>query len=60
MGGCVVSYAILARNPSNQRLVAIHDGDENVAEFETFGKAVEATEYIPVCRAWPYVIVETP
>lgn len=53
-----MGFVILTRNPSNRKLIAIVDGDEdNVAEFETEEAAIEAAHETTVCKAWGYQVL---
>lgn len=55
-----MGWIIATRNPTNRKLVIIHDGNEpdEIAEFETEGDAHMAAAEIPMCRAWDWTIVE--
>lgn len=57
-----MEYIIVARNPSNRKLIAILDFPgthrECVAEYSSEDAAYEAAKEIPICRAWSYEIVE--
>lgn len=59
-----MSYIIVTRNPRNNRIVVISDGDDNdpdPAVFKTYSEAISAADRVPVIVAgWPYTIVETP
>lgn len=63
MAGIVwaVSYIIVVRNPGANKLLVIEEGETDwppVAEYATREEAEKDTLVIPVCRAWPYEILE--
>lgn len=55
-----MSYIILTRNPSNNKVIVLNDGDERetVSEFKTESEANRVAQLTPVCSAWGYQIVE--
>lgn len=54
-------YIIIARNPSNDKIVAVTDEDsESIAVFDTYDRACDAAQNVTVCQAWPFAVVETP
>jgi hypothetical protein len=56
-------YVILVRNPGNGRVLAVDTGegdDPPILVFETEREAYRAAREVPVCRAWPYVVVRAP
>lgn len=54
----MVSYIIVCRNPSNNKLIVITEDDgETPAEFETEEAAYAAAEGTSVCRSWGAEIV---
>ncbi len=58
-----MSYIILARNPRNDRIIAVTSGDGDdppIAVYETEELAQRDAQNVPICRAWPYSIVEAP
>jgi hypothetical protein len=58
-----VSYVVLVRNPSNGKVLIIREDDESddAALYETEREAERAAlDDIPICRAWPYSVVEAP
>lgn len=58
-----MSCIIIVRNPQNQKLIAIENGEtagagDVLAEWDTEDEAHEAAKTIPVCRAWGYDVLE--
>ena len=61
----MVSYIIVTRNPTSQRLMVIQEGaqfpdgtdDTVIAEFATEDEAYDRAETLPICRAWGAEIV---
>ena len=55
-----MSFVILIRNPSNDRVIAVTTDGDNIATYETEDEAEKEAHRVPVCKAWPYVVVEAP
>jgi hypothetical protein len=57
-----MSYMILIRNPSNGKVFIIKDNEsDNAVLYESEREAEKAAiNDIPICRWWPYSIVEAP
>lgn len=58
-----MSYVVLVRNPTNDSVLLITEDTESdkAAIYETEDAAEKAAlNDIPVCRAWPYSVVEAP
>lgn len=55
-------YLILIRNPSAEKVFVITAGGGRLDAilYDSEEKAMEAAEESPICRAWPYSIVEAP
>lgn len=52
---------IVVRNPSTGRLLTITEDDgETIATWDDEAQAALAAKDIPICRAWPWKIVEAP
>jgi hypothetical protein len=58
-----VIFVILVRNPNGNRIIAIDTGegdDPPIATFSSVEEAEDAAARTPVCRAWPWTVVEAP
>ena len=57
-----MGYVIVTRNPRNNQVIAITEGesefDEHLAEFKTEAEADEAANDTAACKAWGYQIIE--
>lgn len=49
---------ILFRNTSNDRVGFVSDEAGELAVFPDMDAAIEAAEMTPICRAYPYQIVQ--
>ena len=62
-----MKYAVLVRNPKSGKVILITEDDADsiqegsAALYSTEEEAEKAAlNDIPICRAWPYTIVEAP
>lgn len=57
-----MSYVILARNPRNDKIIGINvsDEDDSLATFDTEKAAIAVAHEVPICHAWPWIVVEAP
>ena len=56
-------YVILARNPVNDIIVAVHEGHGEhlrIAAFATENEADDVAAMMPMCQMWPYTVVRAP
>lgn len=55
-----MTFILVCRNPSNQHLLIITEGDaaDEPAEFVDRDAAVQAADNTPVCKAWGYQVIE--
>jgi hypothetical protein len=54
-----MTFIIVTRNPSTQKLITIVDNDEgDVSEFKTEEQANDAASQTTVCKAWGYQVLE--
>lgn len=54
-----MAYVILVRNPSSGSVFAITD-DDVLELYASEAEADKAAMDIPICKAWPYSVVEAP
>jgi hypothetical protein len=54
-------WVILVRNPRSDKVFVIHrDEDDDAMVYGSRSEAEQAARELPVCRAWPYRVVEAP
>lgn len=49
---------ILFRNTRNNKVGYVSDGDGDLAVFANRDEAIETARDVPICRAYPYQIIE--
>lgn len=55
-----MDHVIIFKNTLNGKVgfVSEDDNGNNVAVFSSYEKAFDAVDNVPICRAYPYQIVE--
>jgi uncharacterized protein GlcG (DUF336 family) len=53
-----MSFILISRNRTTNRLIAIVEDDGKIAEFETREDAEESARETTVCKAWGHQVVE--
>ena len=53
-------YVILVRNPSNGQVLMITRKGDGLEPFNSENEAADAAKKYPICRAWPWCVVEAP
>ena len=57
-----MKFVILVRNPLTGDVTLITEGglSENAALYNSEEAAIDDADNIPICRAWPWCVVEAP
>ena len=55
-------YVILIRNPSNGKVQTVTENGESewAALYDSEEEAQHDADQVPICRAWPWCVVEAP
>jgi hypothetical protein len=53
-----VTYIVVTRNPSNNRLIALMDEDDGVMAFKSHGEAYRAALTAAAFEAWGFEVIE--